>query len=352
MIQEQKIKRVLVVKPSSLGDILHVFPALDLLHRHLPNAKLDFLVHPAFAEVLHYSPWPVERTILFERKKLAHLTTFAPAFFRLLHELRRNHYDLIVDFQGLSRSAIFSFLAKGSPVVGFAEPREKPARYFYSRRIEVPAGHAVERYVNLVNGLLQLHEPPPQPVLPEKPEIKQQLTEKFGPLPERMIALIPGARWESKRFPAKLFAEIVLETAKREPTATFAILGSRSDQEAESEIVRLIAGRVPLLRFAGRTSIAQMMELIHSSAAVISNDSGPIHAAAAFSKPVIGLFGPTDPAKTGPYGKKNRIHQLNDLACIKCMKRHCRGNRFQPACHRLDAAAIATDIENLIAKEG
>ena len=172
MIDAGRIKRVLVIKPSSLGDIIHLFPALAELHRRLPGAELDFLVAPAFADILDYSPWPVAETILFERKKLGAFRTMVPEFLRLVRNLRRRRYNLILDFQGLTRSALFAFLAKGGPVVGFAAPREKLARGFYRFSYPVPPGHAIERYVNLVGALF--HDPCAVE-LPELPEHRVDL---------------------------------------------------------------------------------------------------------------------------------------------------------------------------------
>ena len=201
------IHRVLVVKPSSLGDILHIFPALEAIHRVCPAAKLDFLIAPAFAPLLRYSPWPVERTILFERRRLGALFSCVPETLRLIRNLRRERYDLVIDFQGLLRSAFFAAWARSPIHAGFAAPRERAAAWFYSRRIGVPAAasHAVERALALARGLFpEAGERIPEPELPVDPD---GLAEIAG-LPEPVIALLPGARWESKTFPASLFAAV------------------------------------------------------------------------------------------------------------------------------------------------
>ena len=124
MFELAKVKRILVIKPSSLGDILHVFPALAELRIHCPEATLDFLIHPAFADILDYSPFPVSERILFERKRMGRVSTMVPEFLKLVRELRRKKYDLVIDFQGLTRSALFASLTRGGPVVGFAQTRE------------------------------------------------------------------------------------------------------------------------------------------------------------------------------------------------------------------------------------
>lgn len=340
MIDAGRIKRVLVIKPSSLGDIIHLFPALAELHRRLPGAELDFLVAPAFAEILSYSPWPVAETILFERKKLGAFRTMVPEFLRLVRNLRRRRYDLILDFQGLTRSALFAFLAKGGPVVGFAAPRERPARCFYRFSYPVPPGHAIERYVNLVGALF--HDPcaVELPELPEHPADFASLVEKCGPLPEHMAVLIPGARWASKQFPPELFAEVSEALHRRRPELHFVVSGTAGEREAEERVAAALPPGFPLLRLSGKTTLGEMMELLRRADVVISNDSGPIHAAAALRRPVFGFFGPTDPERTGPYSPESRTFQ-RDLPCIRCLKRICPADS---ACHALDPERIAEEI--------
>ena len=340
MIDAGRIKRVLVIKPSSLAVNTHLFPALAELHRRLPEAELDFLVAPAFAEILRYSPWPVSETILFERKKLGQFRSLLPEFFRLVRNLRRKRYDLILDFQGLTRSALFAFLAKGGPVVGFAAPREPLARYFYRYRFPVPAGHAVERYVNLVGALF--HDPcaVELPELPEQPENLASLEKKCGRLPEHLVVLIPGARWASKQFPPELFAWVSEALHRRVPDLSFATAGSAGDRPVEEAIAAALPADFPLLRLCGKTTLGEMMELLRRADAVVSNDSGPIHAAAALRRPVFGFFGPTDPERTGPYSPESRTFQ-RDLPCIRCLKRVCPTDS---ACHALDPERIAEEI--------
>jgi ADP-heptose:LPS heptosyltransferase len=152
----EMVRRILVIKPSSFGDIVHLFPALGLLKRQYPDALLDFVVNPEFVSLLEFSPFPVDRTIIFERRKLGKLSTFFPALSDLLSELRREKYDLIIDFQGLFRSGLCTFFSRGKVRAGFAAPREKAAAIFYNRKIAVPLSHAVKRNVLLAEALCDL----------------------------------------------------------------------------------------------------------------------------------------------------------------------------------------------------
>ena len=335
-----------MVKPSSLGDILHIFPALELLRRNCPEAELDYLVHPAFAEILDYSPFPVAHRILFDRKRLGRISTLAPEFFHLVRELRRRNYDLIIDFQGLTRSAIFAFAARGGPVAGFANPRERAARLGYNLKFDVPPGHAVERNVNLVNALFGSSDPVPELLLPENPENTAKLRTLLDPIPEKLVVLLPGSRWATKTFPPALFAEVIRRIHAEKPECVFAAIGTAGDSAAAAEIRRTAGKDVPLLDLTGKTSLGVMMELLRNSQLILCNDSGPMHAAAALRKPVFGFFGPTDPAKTGPYGTIHRIYR-GETACLGCLKRNCPEGL--PACHRLDATRIANDCIQTLA---
>ncbi len=329
--------RILAIKPSSLGDILHLFPALALLRRAFPEAELDFLIRPEFAPLLDFSPFPVRRRILFERGKLGNFRTMLPAFFRLQRELRRDRYDLVIDFQGLLRSAFFSRLARSSSgVVGFARPREKTAALFYTKKLDVPRLHAVERNVALANFAAGTDFPVPETALPESSAGIAECAD----LPENFVALIPGARWPSKAFPTALFAGIAAEIHAACPEVAFVGLGDKG----EIPVVEAIAAQLPpgikLHNFAGRTSLPGMVEILRRARAVLSNDSGPLHAAALLCKGVFAFFGPTDPELTGPWGKNASVWRKN-VPCLGCMRRECPQNL---ECHALSAGEIGAAV--------
>ena len=127
--------KILVIKPSSLGDVVHTFPALELLRRAYPDAELDFVIHPALAELLDLSPFPVRKKIYFNRRELGSLLKGGVELFRLIREIRREEYELVVDFQGLFRSGFLSGISRSCITAGFTHPREKSAALFYNRKI-------------------------------------------------------------------------------------------------------------------------------------------------------------------------------------------------------------------------
>ena len=333
--------RILIVKPSSLGDIIHVFPALELLRRLYPEMEADWLVHPAFADMLAYSPVPVRRKILFERKKLGRLSTFAGTFLQLLKDLRQEKYDFVFDFQGLWRSAFFAFCSRRkSPVIGFDNPREKGCRIFYGNRFAVPANlHAVERNTALVNAFSGRDDAVPCYTLPPVAEPDPFAGKAQGKV---VIGIIPGARWVSKQFPVTLFADVIRELRMRGPeNLLFGIIGSPGEKEQEAQIIQLAGNeKEDIVPLAGKTSLCGMTEALRACHAVVCNDSGPMHAAAALQLPVVAFFGPTRPDLTGPYGERCSVVRNEELSCLGCMCRNC--SKAGPvACHRISARKVA-----------
>ena len=340
--------RILVVKPSSLGDIVHTFPALKLLHDAYPDAVLDFMVHPAFAEALDYSPWPVERKIFFERAKLGRAASFCGEFRKLVGALRARRYELVIDFQGLFRSAFFARVAAGfaTPVAGFAASREITAKWFYSKKIPVRGVHAVERNVKLVNRILGSESPVPELDVPPPPAGE---TPPWG-VPRRYLLLVPGGRWHSKRFPTRLFAESARMVKEKFPGVELVIAGGADECESASELRRELGGEA--LDLCGKTSLAGLFELVRHAAGVICNDSGPMHVAALMKRPLCAFFGPTRLRATGPWGSPEfcRVFRREELKCLECMRKKCRFG--DPPCFGVEARQVADAMCDMLTKEG
>ena len=334
-------EKILVIKPSSLGDVVHVFPALEVLRRSFPQSKLDFVIHPAFAELLDLSPFPVRRKILFDRKKLGSVSAFFPAVRSLLRELRKEKYDLIVDFQGLFRSGLLARCARGSIIAGFASPREKSAAFFYNSPYDVlMEQHAVPRYVELANKICNTNIPVPECPLPA-------MKESFPDLPAVFAVLVPGARWESKKFPPECFGEIVKEIRKKFPSCGAVIAGAAGDKKEAQLIQQIIPDAVDL---TGKTSLVQLTEVMKKASVVITNDSGPMHVAALTGTPIYALFGSTLPRLTGPWGKGHKVVLAQGVDCIGCMKRHCPLSE-KHSCHKIDCAGTGAEIGEFLKQQ-
>lgn len=333
-ILQKKSCRVLIIKPSSLGDILHLFPALELLKNFNPTIVADFVINPEFSPLLDYSPLKINKRIYFERKKLGKITTCIPEFFKLIKNLRAEKYDIVIDFQGLLRSAFISSLVRTRHgVAGFANPREHMATYFYSRRVVVPVEHAVKRNARIVHALTATVTDIP---IPQLPSYKEHIPAN---LPEKYIVLLPGARWASKCFPTKLFADIAKLVSDKLPNYSFVVAGAQGDYGRAEQIKNYLPEKFPVLNYCGKTSMQGLFELLNGASACVCNDSGPLHIASMLSKKVYAFYGSTRPELTGPWGEA-RVYQTMDN-CLGCLKRECP---YSLECHNIAPELVANDI--------
>ena len=327
------MKRYLIVKPSSLGDILHAMPAVSALAKTCPDVSVDWVVKPAFAELPPYLPC-VRRVILFRDGKLRKPFRFLPEFIRLCSDLRREPYDAVIDLQGLVRSAVIGRLSGCALRAGPATPRERPASRFYTRHLkghELP-GHAVDVNNALMKDFLGREDLDFSLNLPVNEtnagRAREAVAAAFGgSLPDRFAVVAPGARWATKKWPAEFFSAVVSSLSRRDPGLKFLLAGTRDEAEDANAILTRCKG-LPVASVCGGTGVGELLETVRLSSLMICNDSGPMHIAAALGVPVAAMFGPTDPALTGPYCEKKSVF-VPEIACNRCFLRYCKDSR----CH-------------------
>jgi heptosyltransferase-1 len=313
--------RILIIKPSSLGDIIHTFPAVYALQQSQPDLHLSWVVNNNFAGIVSLLPG-IDRVIPFPRQQIARLDWSAWKQFKAM--LQAEHYDLAIDFQGLFRSGMIAWLSKADRRVGFAHAREG-APLFYQQKITVPSNirHAVDKNRFLVQDLFKLPEDfAPEPVLQVKPEWLEAAGQLLQAEVRPVLAVGFSSRWQSKTWPAAFFAEVLQEVIRRVPSVQCWLLGSKSEH-AEGEKLCQSLNSAQVINLAGQTSMETLVGLLKSSHALLTNDSGPMHIAAALQTPCIALFGATDPQLTGPYGGSR--NQVFRTLCPKspCFKRKC-----------------------------
>ncbi len=342
--------KILILKPSSLGDVIQALPVLRLLKLHFPDAEIFWWIDSSLAPLLAGDS-DLTGLVHFERKRWARLQHW-PEMFRSVRWLRAQHFDLVIDLQCLARSGAFAWLARGKFLIGLDEVREG-ARGFYD--LAVPRKsfhtHAMDWYLSVLPPLgVPVHKN--FIWLPERPQIADDVKLKWfsepstiNLQPSTLIVLQPGARWKNKRWPVNYFAELVRRLAEKFPAARFALLGSSEDQSLGEIISRAAPERT--LNLCGATSLPEMIEWIRRCDLMVTNDTGPMHAAAALGKPLVALFGPTEPRRTGPYGQLENVLRI-DLACSPCLKSYCVYEKPNECLNALSPALVFERVQKLL----
>ncbi len=306
----EHVSKCLIVKPSSLGDIVHSLPFLSALRARFPNAEIHWLVASEFSGLLEGHPmidrvWSINMS---QWKNPVKLSSTIREIYSKTIILRAERYDLAVDLQGLFRSAMATLLSGAPTRVGFTEAREG-APLFYNHRVDGGTDiHAVERYLKVAyalgcdSGNVEFHLPYEDYLLP-------------APTSDDYAVLVPGARWESKIWPAENFGTL----ASLLPIKSV-IVGSDADIERAQVVEKHSKGKA--IDLTGKTTLKELAGIIRNARFMVTNDSGPMHMAAAFGVPVFAIFGPTSPERTGPYGAGHTIIR-SDEPCAPCFKRRC-----------------------------
>ena len=309
---------ILILKPSSLGDVVQTLPVLRLIRRHLPASEIFWWINSNLASLIEGDP-DLTGIVRFERKRWA-APQHWPEMFRSVQWMRAQNFDWVIDLQCLARSGAFAWLANGKFLIGLDEAREG-ARGLYDLAVRRPSfhTHAVDWYLAV---LPQLGVPVHWNFqwLPERSETAATVKSKWQTNDARWIAIQPGARWNNKRWPVQNFAELVRLLAAGFPDVRFAILGNDDDKPLGKIVARAEPARC--LNLCGRTSLPEMVEWLRLCKLMITNDTGPMHVAAALGKPLVALFGPTEPRRTGPYGQLENVLRI-DLPCSPCLKSRC-----------------------------
>jgi heptosyltransferase-1 len=335
--------KVLILKPSSLGDVIHALPVLRLLKNAYPASEIYWWLESSLVPLLQDDP-DLTGIIPFQRQRWAN-PLFWPEAWRSLREIREHHFDWVIDLQSLLRSGVVAWLANGEFTIGLDDPREG-ARAFYDITVPRPSydTHAVDWYKAVLPWLkVPIHSD--FNWLPSRPLVAKSLQTRWNTGSSSWVALQPGARWKNKRWPVEHFAEVVRQTVKQFDHVRFVILGSSAD----SSLGRAIAATAPsrCLDLTGATSLPEMVEWIRLSECMVTNDTGPMHVAAALEKPVISLFGPTEPRRTGPYGQMANVNRL-ELPCVPCMKSTCSWHEPLECLRGISPSKVLAMLEILI----
>jgi heptosyltransferase-1 len=306
-------RKVLIVKPSSLGDIVHSLPFLNAIKTSFPEAVIHWVIARGFEGLLEGHPM-IEKLWVIDKdtwKKISNVKETIGELHALFQNLKREKYDLVVDLQGLLRSGMITRATRSPIRIGFKEAREG-SRFFYTHKVEGGKDiHAVDRYLKIAAFLgCEISD-----VRFPFPEFDSSSFILPPSTFQDYIVLVPGARWDSKRWPPENFGRL----AALLPLNSL-IVGSKGDKDISDKIVS--QSKSKSVSLAGKTTLKELVQIVRGAKFVVTNDSGPMHIAAALGIPIFAIFGPTDAARTGPYGRGHTVIR-EEVSCAPCFKKKC-----------------------------
>jgi lipopolysaccharide heptosyltransferase I len=321
------VNRILIVRLGALGDVVHAIPVAAALRRAFPSARIDWLVSAKHGEILDLVTVLDQRIAVNDRDG----STGGQSLWQAIGGLRRTHYDVVVDLQGLIKSALLSRLSGAPRVVGFTSSyaRESLARLFYTDTYDPGRGglydpretrHVVRINLGLLTALGVEPTAPEFPIADVDSVVARWAIEHTG---GRYALLNPGAAWPNKRWPPSRFGQLARDLRERHDLLSVVLWGPGEEALAQ-EVVEAANGAALL---SPKTTIADLVALGRSAAVMISGDTGPTHLAAAVGTPLVGIFGPTRAVRNGPLAKRD-IAVSRDAICQCHHLRRCKLDRM------------------------
>ena len=366
-LRSADFSRILLIKPSALGDVVHTLPVLVKLRARYPRAQIDWLITPENAEVVRYHP-ALSNVVLFARRdfsKRGRRWRAFLSFFDLLKQIRSAKYELIIDMHGQVRSAFFALISGARVRIGFDRPVKRGLTVSaehalknipnhgwrgaregswiaYTHRIPIPTldVHAIDRYL-WVAPLLGLDDNPPDLTIHLSPQatnkVNRLLAEHGVPASKPLVVLVPGTIWETKHWTIEGFAGVARQFLQ--DGFAVALAGTMRDQQRCRQIAAAAPGTCDL---SGKTTPADLAALIRRAEVAVTNDSGSMHVAASLGKPMVSVFGPTNPVHIGPYERPESVVRV-DLPCSPCNYRRLSQCPFDHACMKQVTSAMVVE---------
>ncbi len=304
------IDKILIIKPSAWGDVVHSLPFLAALRKRYPKAEIHWVIARGLHTFLEGHPL-IDKLWIMDKegwKKIGNFQQILPEINAFRKGLGKEHFDISIDLSGLLRSGLITWAAGARYKLGFSDSDEG-SPFFYTHKIEGGKQiHAIDRYLKLAR-LLDCDISAinyPFPPLPEIDDILTSLADEF-------CIMAPSAGKEANRWPARRFGQLAAQLEL--PTV---VIASSADAHIAEAVASASNGKA--VNLAGKTNLKELVALIRKSSYFICNDTGPMHIAAALKIPVFALFGPANPTRTGPYGSNHTIIQ-EQLPCSPCYAR-------------------------------
>lgn len=340
--------RLLVVRLGAMGDILHSLPAITALRQTHPEWEIGWAIEPQWrglfcagdGKPLSPAMPLVNRLHIVPAKRWARSplsrATIADIR-RVRRELRAMHYDVAVDMQGAVRSAMIARWARTKRVIGEARPREWAARWLFHQPVDTEGVHVIEQSVEVGNVIAGDNLSIPTPMLPHDPEAERRAAE----LPQPFVLITPGAGWGAKRWPPERYGAVARSLAG---AGYRVVVNSGPSEEHLAQAINAGSdgtARVLSLDMAGLIAVTRRASL------VIGGDTGPLHLASALDRPVVGIYGPTDPARNGPFHGPSRV-----LRHPESVRDHSRRSEPEAGLLTITPEAVTTAALELLREVG
>jgi len=321
-------KSILIIKLSAIGDVVHTLPFLEVLRKNFPEARLDWVVEEESIQIIDAHKG-IDNVIISRRKlwqkrlfKGPDRSIVVKEIIQFLKELRSTKYDLVIDLQGLFKSAILTGLSRSKRKIGPNWGREGSQLFLTERPFFVDMDkHAVDKYLTVAEYLgcerdsWKGHIPVRES---DKRSIDKVLHDR-GIQDQHLVAINPFAMWRTKLWEPERFAALG-DRLQKELACDIVFTGSRQDRAEIDKIMQWMNKKPPNL--AGQTSLKELAYLYSKCRLLVTTDTGPMHIAAAMGCPVVALFGPTAPWRTGPYGDGHRVIR-EEIECSPCFRKTC-----------------------------
>jgi heptosyltransferase I len=326
------VNRILLVRMSALGDIVHALPVLAALRTAFPAAAIDWLAESSYAGVFDVVEGISTRVVV------------RPGYLEAFRVMRRHRYDVAIDLQGLLKSAIAARLSGARRVIGFESRalREPAAAWFYSDTIPVsPRAHVIQKNLGAL-AALGLNNPTIRfPFRVPPSAVAEQLT---AASPDGFALINPGAAWPNKRWHPSRFGELAARVRERFALPSYVLWGRDEQALADSVVAasRGAATRAPV------TTLGDLLAISRRARMMISGDTGPLHLAAAMATPIVGLYGPTRPERNGPWDPADEVVSRADT-CQCHHKRECQVGRV--CINEIGVDEVLAAVERRLAKD-
>lgn len=342
---------LLVVRLGAMGDVIHTLAAICSLRAEFPQMRIGWIIEDRWSELLSAGNTPrsgardpqrpvvdfvhVVDTKRWRKSLLSSQTKHEAR--QALREVRDQHYEVAADFQGALKSAAMARMAKANTIFGFQKPRESPARAFYQRCIETTGAHVIEQYHALAEAVAGKPLAPGPIVFPRDENAEASLAKRIFGFNDNLVIINPGAGWGAKQWPPERYGEVARELS------VWGFCPLINFGPGEEELALQVQSTSNGVAQPISCSISELITLTRRARLFIGGDTGPLHLAAALHVPVVAIFGPTDPARNGPYGTKSIILRN---AASKTSLSHTSAP--DPGLLAITAGEVASAAQNLL----